>query len=307
MSDPYKILGVARDASADDLKKAYRKLAKKLHPDLNPGDNTVEQRFKEVSQAYGILGDADKRKRFDRGEINASGQETAPAGAGGFYRRYAGTGKGAKYNPFDFTAEFGAEDILSEMFGRRGGRRGTVRSRGQDVSYSLDVDFLQAIIGGKTRLRLADNKTLDVTLAPGTEDGQTLRLKGQGMAGMGEAPAGDALITIKVKPHPYFSRSGDTIHLELPITLQEAVLGGSVQVPTVHGKVAMKIPAGSNTGGTLRLKGKGVRHGKSGKAGDQHVSLKVMLPDAPDQELKDFVESWGDGGTYNPRRKAGMS
>jgi DnaJ-class molecular chaperone len=188
MSDPYKILGVARDASADDLKKAYRKLAKKLHPDLNPGDNTVEQRFKEVSQAYGILGDADKRKRFDRGEINASGQETAPAGAGGFYRRYAGTGKGAKYNPFDFTAEFGAEDILSEMFGRRGGRRGTVRSRGQDVSYSLDVDFLQAIIGGKTRLRLADNKTLDVTLAPGTEDGQTLRLKGQGMAGMGEAP-----------------------------------------------------------------------------------------------------------------------
>jgi DnaJ-class molecular chaperone len=307
MSDPYKILGVARDASADDLKKAYRKLAKKLHPDLNPGDNTVEQRFKEVSQAYGILGDAEKRKRFDRGEINASGQETAPAGAGGFYRRYAGTGKGAKYNPFDFTAEFGAEDILSEMFGRRGGRRGTVRRRGQDVSYSLDVDFLQAIIGGKTRLQLAAGKTLDVTLAPGTEDGQTLRLKGQGMAGMGEAPSGDALITIKVKPHPYFSRSGDTIHLELPITLQEAVLGGSVQVPTVHGKVAMKIPAGSNTGGTLRLKGKGVRHGKSGKAGDQHVSLKVMLPDAPDQELKDFVESWGDGGAYDPRRKAGMS
>lgn len=316
MSDPYKVLGVARSASAEEIKAAYRTLAKKVHPDLNPGDTGVEQRFKEVSQAYGVLGDPAKRKRFDAGQIDASGQETAAAGAGEFYRRYAGTGRGAKYNPLDFSAEFGPDDLFSDLFGKRGragagagagaGRARMVRRRGADVSYTAEVDFLEAAKGGKRRLRLAGGKTLDVTLPAGSEDGQTLRLKGQGLAGLGGAPPGDALVQISVKPHAYFSRKDGDVHLELPITLQEAVLGGTIEVPTVHGKVSMKIPAGSNTGQTLRLKAKGVHDPKSGAAGDQYVTLKVVLPETPDRDLEDFVKSWDKARAYDPRRKAGL-
>ena len=303
--DPYKVLGVGRDASAGDVKKAYRKLAKKLHPDVNPGDTKVEQRFKEVAQAYAIVGDPEKRKRFDRGEIDANGQEMA-AGAGGFYRKYYQSGKGARYGRFDFGADFNPDDILSELFGGRGGRGRTVRRRGADVAYKVTVDFLEAVSGAKKRINLAEGKTLDVTLPPGTEDGQTLRLKGQGMAGLGGGPAGDALIEVSVGTHPFFSRKDDDIHLELPITLKEAILGAAIEVPTVHGKVSMKIPAGSNTGKTLRLKGKGLRHGKAGRIGDQYVTLKVMLPETPDRDLTEFVRTWDKDRSDDPRRKAGL-
>ncbi len=311
MSDPYQVLGVGRDASPEAVKSAYRKLAKKYHPDLNPGDSKVEQRFKEISQAYAILGDAEKRKQFDRGEINASGQDTG--GRGGFYRAYAESGDGAKYGPhgFGFRFDQGLEDVFEDLFGgtRRGGgkaRSHNVRRRGADVSYRVRVSFLEAAQGARKRLGLAGGKQLEVAIPAGTEDGQTLRLKGQGMSGLGGAPAGDALIEVQVEPHPYFRREERDIHLELPISLQEAVLGATVQVPTVHGKVSMKIPPGSNSGSRLRLKGKGVADPKSGEAGDQYVTMRVVLPDQPDEELKSFIERWGAQHRYDPRDKAGL-
>jgi DnaJ-class molecular chaperone len=311
MRNPYEVLGVARDASAADIKRAYRKLAKELHPDLNPGNEAVEQKFKEVSHAYAILGDADKRKRFDRGEIDASGQE-APF-KGGFYRRYAETGQGAKYSPFESGEGFGVEDIFADLFGGaarargKGGRGRSVRRRGADVSYTVSVSFVEAAVGAKKRVRLADGKTLDVALPAGAEQGQTLRLKGQGMPGVGGAPAGDAYIEVHVESHPFFVRKDNNIHLELPVTLQEAVMGAGIQAPTVHGPVSVKIPAGSNTGTTLRLKGKGVVDRRSGQKGDQYLKLKVVLPDKPDEELTAFVKRWSERHAYDPRRKAGMT
>lgn len=301
MTDPYKVLGVSKSAGADEIKAAYRKLAKKLHPDLNPGEPDVERRFKEVSQAYGIVGDPEKRKRFDRGEIDASGQETAAAGAGaGFYRNYAGRREGAKYSGFDAGPEVDIQDIFSDLFGQRGPRRGA------DLSYAIKVDFLEAALGAKKRVRLADGKTLDLTLKPGTEDGQTLRLKGQGRPGGNQGPAGDALVRVEVAPHRYFVRRGRNIHLDLPVTLKEAVLGASVMVPTIHGTVALKVPAGANSGQTLRLRGKGLPADGGKPAGDQLVKLTVVLPDEPDAALEDFVEGWSGADKQDPRRKAGL-
>ena len=274
MKDPYEVLGVARDASEEDIKRAYRDLAKKLHPDLNPGNADAERRFKEVAQANGLLSDSEQRKRFDRGEIDASGQETASApGAGGAYRHYAESDAGAKYNPYGGGSnggaeEFDVEDILAQMFGGRAGHRAQgakLNIRGADVSYRTTVSFLEAAVGAKKRLQLAGERTLDVTIPAGSEDGRTLRLKGQGLPGHGEAPAGDAYIQIHVAPHPHFTRKAKNIHLDVPITLQEAVLGGSVTVPTIHGPVAMKVPAGANSGRVLRLKGKGIARGPAAR------------------------------------------
>jgi len=302
MTDPYKVLGVSKSASADEIKAAYRKLAKQLHPDLNPGDDDVERRFKSVSQAYSIVGDPEKRRRYDQGEINASGQETAPAGAGpGFYRSYAGSDEGAKYSRFEFGPEFDVQDIFSDLFGQQRTAR-----RGADVSYAIKVDFLEAALGVKKRVRLADGKTLDISLKPGTEDGQTLRLRGQGQAGRTKAQSGDALIRVEVSPHPFFVRNDRDIQLDLPITLKEAVLGASVTVPTIHGKVALKVPAGANSGQTLRLRGKGMPASAGKTAGDQLVTLTLVLPDKPDKALKDFVQGWSGGDATDPRRKAGL-
>jgi DnaJ-class molecular chaperone len=315
MKDPYQTLGVARGADAAALKRAYRKLAKKLHPDVNPGNAKIEQRFKEVSQAYGILGDAKKRAQFDRGEIDASGQQTGWGGGGrqggwggGGVR---GGGGGARHRPFDFGADLNVEDIVSELFGGRSrgrgrGRARAGRQRGADVSYTAPIGFLDAATGAKKRIRLSDGKVLEMKIPAGTEDRQTLRLKGQGMPGEGGGAAGDAYVEVHIEPHSYFTRKDSDIHLELPVTLPEAVLGATVQVPTVHGKVSMKIPPGSNTGATLRLKGKGTLDRKSGTKGDQYVKLKVALPDKPDAELKDFIERWAKDHDYDPRRKAGM-
>ncbi|HSR73177.1 MAG TPA: DnaJ C-terminal domain-containing protein [Kiloniellales bacterium] len=305
MKDPYKVLGVAKTASAEEIKKAYRKLAKKLHPDLNPGDSKVEQQFKEVSQAYGILGDPEKRKRFDRGEIDASGQETPFRG--GFYRQHAEGGQGTKYRTFEF-GDLDVEDILSDLFGRRGrasGRGGARTRQGADVSYTAPIDFLDAAVGAKKRIRLSDGKVLDMTIPPGTEDRQTLRLRGQGQPGSGGGKAGDAYVEVHITPHAYFTRKDNDVHLELPVSLQEAVLGANLTVPTVHGKVTMKVPPGSNSGTTLRLKGQGIVDRKSGVKGDQYVKLKVVLPDEPDPELRKFVERWAKDHAYDPRRKLG--
>ena len=304
--DPYEVLGVKSDASESDLQKAFRKMAKKYHPDLHPGDKKSEDRFKEVNAAYDIVGDAAKRARFDRGEIDASGQEIHrnPFGGGG---RHPGGGPfgGGGFQGGRGGAGFGFED-LSEIFGGafrgRGGPFGQgVPAQGEDLRFTLEVDFIDAMAGTKKRITLPGGKSLDVTIPAGIGDGQTIRLKGQGAPGPG-GPAGDALIEVKVRPHAHFSREGRDIHLELPVSLGEAVLGGKVEVPTVHGPVTVTIPANANSGTRMRLKGKGVPATKREPAGDQYVTLKVTLPKEPDAELQQFVKAWAEKNPYDPRK-----
>ncbi len=313
MNDPYSVLGVSKTASAAEIQKAFRKLAKKHHPDLNPGDKAAEAKFKEISQANEILSDAEKRRRFDAGEIDASGQEVPPRG---FYRDQAGAAGGKYQRGGGHEAFVDMGDIFSQMFGERGGysfRReggpggGEAGFEGFDlggmpVTYTLTVPFLVAARGGKQRVNLPDGKTLDIDIPEGTTDGQTLRLKGQGMPGTKGKPAGDAYVEIRVQPHAFFEARDNDIHIELPVTLTEAALGGRVKVPTVGGSVMLNVPAGSNTGTSLRLKGRGLLDRKSGQRGDQYVRLKVMLPDKPDEKLKAFLESWEDGRAYDPRK-----
>ncbi|WP_119458912.1 DnaJ C-terminal domain-containing protein [Rhodospirillaceae bacterium SYSU D60014] len=297
MKDPYDVLGVSRSAKPDEIKQAYRKLAKKLHPDLNPGNSKIEQQFKEASAAYDLLSDPEKRARFDRGEIDASGAERPNRS---YYRNYAEGGQGAKYQDFNFGEGVSADDLFADLFrGRRAGR--TVRMRGADISYTAAVDFIEAAVGAKKRMTLADGKSLEVTIPPGTEDGQTLRLKGQGLPGIGGGPSGDAFVEVHVQPHPFFTRSGNDIRVELPVTLQEAVLGARITVPTIDGKVSVKVPPGSNTGSVLRLKGKGIPEARGRERGDQYVTLKVVLPERIDSDLRQFVESWSKEHAYDVR------
>jgi DnaJ-class molecular chaperone len=299
MKDPYLTLGVRRTASADEIKRAYRRLAKKLHPDLNP-DKRVEQQFREVTAAYELLSDPAKRVRFDRGEIDAAGTERGFA----YSRREAGGGKRSRAEDDVFV-----EDIISDLFRARrsAGRTGTAGTgsrRGSDASFTLQVPFLEAALGAKKRVTLAEGKILDVTVPAGIESGQTLRLKGQGNPGSGGGADGDALIEIQIEPHELFTRKERDIHCEISISLPEAVLGGSVTVPTVHGPVALKVPPGSNSGTMLRLKGKGLPERGSAAAGDQYVKLRVVLPDPPDPELTRFLESWSKAHGYTVRGEA---
>jgi DnaJ-class molecular chaperone len=301
MNDPYSIIGVPRTATADELKKAYRKLAKQHHPDLNPGNAVAAARFKDISSAYDLLSDPDKRARFDRGEIDASGQERADAS---YYRSQGGGPQGAKYRA---GAGFDASDLFSDLFGRSGRGGGEFRDfkmRGNDVSYALTVDFLEAARGASKRLSFTDGHSLDVNVPPGTENGQVLRLRGQGQPGMGGGAAGDLLLEIKVAPHPFFQREGNNILIELPVTLNEAVIGGKIAVPTIEGSVSMSVPAGSNTGTRLRLRGRGIAP-KGGTAGDQFVTLKVVLPKDSDPALDEFLREW-EGRDYDVRGPVGM-
>jgi len=286
--DYYEVLGVDRKASADEIKKAYRKLAKSLHPDVNPGKPDVERRFKEVTAAYDLLSDADKRAKFDRGEVDAGGNPRADAA---FRDAWSRSGAGPAGGGFG-ADDFDANDIFEQVFGRRRRNAGAgFRARGADVSYALNVDFLEAARGATRRVKLADGRTLDVTIPPGTETGQVLRLKQQGSPGLGGGPPGNAFIEVTVKPHPLFRREGADIHIEAPVSLQEALLGGSIEVPTIDGRVSVKLPKGANSGTKLRLKGRGVP-GAKGQRGDQYVTLKVTLPEPPDAELTRFVETW---------------
>ena len=303
--DLYSVLGVPKTASAGDITKAYRKLAKKLHPDLNPGDKAAEEKFKKITAAYDILGDAEKRGRYDRGEIDASGQERPQQH---YYREYAGGQDGARYRSTAGFEDIGAfSDLFGDLFGERGGIREGGRGgarfsmRGPDAQYRLEVDLLDAVNGTKTRITLPDGGTLDVAIPTGVTDGQVLRLKGKGGPGIGEGESGDALIEISVRPHPVFKREGDDIIVEVPITFDEAVLGGKVEVPTIGGRVFATVPPGSNTGQTLRLKGRGIKT-KSG-TGDQLVKLSVVLPERIDDDLRGFAETWREAHRYDPRRK----
>jgi DnaJ-class molecular chaperone len=301
---PYEVLGVKRDASADEIRKAYRKLAKEFHPDLNPGKPAAEARFKAVTAAYDILSDPEKRGRYDRGEIDETGAERPRYS----YRPHAEGAQGWKYQPEGET-DIGDLDDLFAMFGR-GARRGGGRAGpsgegfsmpGPDRHFTLTIDFVTAVTGGKQRLALSSDEWLDVTIPPGIDDGQVLRLKGKGAPGFGGAPPGDALIEVHIAPHPWFRREGDNIHMELPVSLAEAVLGARVPVATVTGPVTMTIPKGSDTGTRLRLRGKGI-HRRGHSPGDQYVTLKVMIGHSGDPELAHFLEEWAKTHPSDPRR-----
>lgn len=302
MADPYQTLGVPRSASAAEIKSAYRKLAKQLHPDRHPDDPTAGDRFGLVTAAYDLLSDADKRARFDRGEIDADGNPVNPF-AGGFGGGAAGGGRGG----FDFGSDFnqaGAADlgdIFEGLFGGRTGTAGGARRqtraaplpKGANVAYRLLVSFIDAATLAPQRITLSDGSTLDLKLPKGVESGTTLRLAGKGQPGPGGA--GDAQVTIEVGTHPHFTRDGDDIRLDMPIGLKEAVEGAKVRCPTVDGAVMVTVPAGSSSGRTLRLRGKGWSKKGVGR-GDELVQLMIELP-GDDAELVRFVADWtgGDG------------
>lgn len=295
--DLYRVLGITKDASKEDVRNAYRKLAKKYHPDLNPGDTKAEENFKNIQSAYGILSDETRRAQYDAGEIDAEGNETYR----NFYKEYASTGA---EHPYQSSAGFeDLGDIFSDFFGARGGgpESANIRMRGGDTRYTLEIDFLEAIKGAKKRVVMPDGNSLDITIPPGLQDGQVLRLRGKGSPGLGGGEAGNAYVEVTVGEHPVFRRRGNNIHSDLAISLDEAVLGGKVKVPTVSGDVMMTIPAASNTGDTLRLRGKGVPGSGKKPAGDHVVTLRVVLPENPDDDLKSFLEEWRKSHRYDPR------
>lgn len=286
--DPYKELGVSRGASADEIKKAFRKLAKELHPDKNPGNREADERFKRVTAAFDLLGDAEKRARFDRGEIDADGREQfrgfgggggARGGPGGHPFGQGGSQRGGFEN-------MDLDELFGGMFGgaRAGGSRGGFPSRGQDVKATLEISLEDSIAGATRRIQFSDGRTLDVTIPKGAAEGQTIRLRGQGAPGAsGRSEAGDALITLKIAPHPVFQREGADLTMDLPVSLPDAVLGGKVPVRTPEGTVSMTIPPGSNSGKILRLKGRGAFVG--GKRGDLLAKLLILLPEEPQEGL----------------------
>jgi DnaJ-class molecular chaperone len=296
--DPYATLGVKRDAAQQEIQKAYRRLAKELHPDLNPGNKEAEQRFKEVSAAYDVLRDPEKRARFDRGEIDASGTEQ---GQSRHYRDFADTdaASGPYWNDRGFADFNDDDDIISRFFGRRGSR-----ATGADAHYRLEIDFLDAVNGATKRITLPDGQTVEVAIPPGTHDDGVIRLRGKGRPRPAGGEPGDALIEITVRPHPFFRRDGDDIRLDLPISLGEAIVGGTIKVPTPTGPVAVRLPKHANTGKVLRLKGKGASKRRGGR-GDTYATLKIMLPETPDPELEEQVRTWSEKHKYNPRQAMG--
>ncbi|WP_291833083.1 J domain-containing protein [Brevundimonas sp.] len=301
--DPYKELGVARGASQDEIKKAFRKLAKELHPDKNPGNKDTDERFKRVTAAFDILGDKDKRTKFDRGEIDADGREQFRGYGGGA----AGGGRGPGQSPFGQGGQRGGfENIdLDEIFGgmfsggaRPGTRGGGFAAKGQDVRATLEIGLEDSISGATRRIQFSDGRTLDVAIPKGAGDGQTIRLKGQGMPGRG-AENGDALIELKLMPHPIFTRDGADLTMDQPVPLYDAVLGGKVPVRTPEGTVSMTIPAGSSSGKVLRLKGRGAY--ANGKRGDLLAKLMIVLPE-DDMALTKLAQKARDEGPIRPFR-----
>jgi DnaJ-class molecular chaperone len=299
--DPYRELGVARSASADEIRKAFRKLAKIHHPDANPGKPAAEEKFKQISGAFDILGDPEKRRKFDAGEIDADGRETARAyGGAPFGQGGPGAGPGASFDGVDLN------DILGEMFGARGGGGrggfgGGLASKGADVRAKLEIDLEEAVAGAKRRLSFSDGRALDVTIPKGASDGQVLRLRGQGSPG--RAGAGDALIEIVIRPHPIWRREGDNLVMDLPVSVPDAVLGGKVEAETPDGVVTLTVPKGSNSGATLRLRGRGLPNGQGGR-GDLLARIMITLPEVQDEDLERLAEAWRRQRPYIAKRRA---
>jgi DnaJ-class molecular chaperone len=331
MRDPYEVLGVSKGASQEDIKKAYRKLAKKLHPDANKKDPKAATKFSELNGAYEVVGDADKRKQFDRGEIDAEGKPRFQGFEGfGGGRPGAGSFRGDREGNFEsFTwgpdgvrrsgsrgggpGGAGFEDILSQMFGMRGGRGGPGATfeaedigsalRGQDVTATATITLNEAAHGGTRRIELPIGKEVEFKIPPGIQDGKQVRLRGQGMPSPGGGPAGDVLITVSIEPHPLFKVDGQNLRLDLPITLYEAVLGAKVRVPTLDGAVQLSIPPNTSSGRVFRLKGKGL----PGKpvAGDLYVTTRIELPDGKDAELEELMKKWREQKPHDPRSDMG--
>ena len=293
--DLYTVLGIARGAQDDEIRRAYRRLAKELHPDVRPDDPAASERFKRVTAAYDILGDATKRRRYDDGEIDAQGEPV---------RTYARNGAGAGggwANGFG-GRDTGVTDIFSDLFGARGTRGPGFSLRGQDVRYTLEVDFMEAVGGAKKRVTMPEGGTLDLTVPEGVSDGQVLRLKGKGAPGLRGGENGDALVEIHIRPHPKFKRLGNDILLELPITIDEAVLGGKIEVATISGRVALQIEQSTSSGRIFRLKGKGVRSATDGSVGDQLVTIRIVMPENVDESLSYFMAEWRQRNRYDPGR-----
>ena len=318
MTDPYAVLGLTKTATAADIKAAHRKLVKISHPDLNPDDPKAEAKFKAISGAYDLLKDPGTRARFDAGEIDATGQEKPQRR---YYRDYADQ-PGNTYQRRPQGGDFGgggfggSGDVFAEMLRQRGARgfppfgEEGFTMPGQDLNFALEVGFLDSVLGAKKKINLPEVGHVEVQIPKGAVDGLTLRLRGKGMAGTGGGPAGDALITLTVQAHPVFRREGDDIHVVLPITLDEAVLGAKVSAPTIDGPVTLTVPAGASSGRVLRLRGRGVARGKAadGKAGDgkasgdQLVELRIVAPAVIDDHLRQFMEGWRKSHAYDPRK-----
>jgi len=282
MKNPYVVLGITRSASDEEVKRAYRRLAKRLHPDVNPGNQAIEQQFRELTAAYELLSDPVQRRRFDNGEIDAEGRE----------RGFAPRSSGARADRPTGGEGFSLDEIFQELLNR--GRKAGSRAAGkpaEPAAQALAVSFLEAARGGKRPVTLADGRMLEVAIPAGIESGQKLRLR--------DAKFGEILLEVAIEPHAVFTRQGRDIHIELPVTLTEALLGATVTVPTIHGAVALKVPRGSNSGSILRLRGKGIAAADA--PGDQYVKLKVLLPDPPDAELTAFVERWAQRHGYKVR------
>ncbi|WP_127901611.1 DnaJ C-terminal domain-containing protein [Solirhodobacter olei] len=307
--DPYAALGLTKSATDAEIKRAYKKIVRESHPDLNPGDARAEARFKAASAAHDLLKDPETRRRFDAGEIDATGRERPERR---FYRDFSGQAGNAYQgghpgfepggDPADIFADFLRQrGGFGGMGGGGGGGRG-FKAKGPDARYSLEIGFLEAARGGAKRITLPGGANLEVKIPAGAYDGQMLRLRGRGGEGLGGGPAGDALITLTVKPHPHFRREGADILLTLPITIDEAVLGAKVEAPTIDGPVSLTIPKGASSGRVLRLRGRGVQ-GPGGEArGDQLVTLSIVAPSKPDAELTEFLEGWRKRAAENPRR-----
>ncbi|MDE2183078.1 MAG: J domain-containing protein [Alphaproteobacteria bacterium] len=317
MRDPYEVLGVSKNAGEAEIKKAFRSLAKKHHPDTKGGDKAAQKRFQEISAAYDILGDKDKRAKFDAGQIDAGGNprgfdprahgfEGGPfgqrgSGPGDFHFTWTNQG-----GPHAAQAEgFRPEDLFADLLGGLGGRgRGRAQpAQGQDFVIQTMVSFEEAASGGTRRVVLPNGEQIDVKIPPGLKDGQQIRLKGRGGAGRAGGPPGDVMIQVTVAPHPYFARDGRDVKVDLPVTLKEAVLGAKVPVRTLSGTVSLSVPPGSNSGTVLRLKGKGMPAHAGEPAGDLYARVVVTLPDQPDAELRKFAQEWP--AAYDPRTKLG--
>jgi DnaJ-class molecular chaperone len=298
--DPYTVLGVARTATDDEIRRRYRALVKELHPDVNPA-KSAEERFKKVTVAFDIVGDPVKRKAFDRGEIDAAGDPRRSAGP----RPGAGPGGGfggARWNAGP--GGFDSDDPFGDIFaGFRGAGAQARARRGQDARYTIELDFTEAALGAVKRVTMPGGDTLDLNVPSGVVEGQMLRLKGKGQPGFNGGPAGDALVEVRIRPHATFKRTGDDVALDVPLTLDEAVLGSKIEIPTLTGRVHLTIPPGTSSGKVFRLKGKGIVNATAGLTGDQLVTVRIVLPETIDGELSEFLRGWRERHSYDAGRK----